>query len=73
MTKLVISCLIGIAAATLLTGCGIDVKMGGGSTTRTYPATVGQQLVDLKKAKDDGAINDQEYDTQKAKILNEKQ
>ena len=38
-----------------------------------YPPTTGQQLVDLKRAKDCGAINDGEYDTEKAKILNVKQ
>lgn len=31
--------------------------------------TIGQQLLDLKKARDAGAINDQEYETEKAKIL----
>jgi len=35
-------------------------------------ATVGQQLVDLQKAKDTGAITDAEYQAQKTKILNEK-
>jgi len=30
---------------------------------------VGQQLIDLKKAKDAGAITDEEYQAQKAKLL----
>ena len=35
--------------------------------------TVGQQLLDLKKALDAGAITEQEYETEKAKILSTKQ
>lgn len=31
--------------------------------------TIGQQLMDLKKAKDSGAITDAEYQAEKAKIL----
>jgi hypothetical protein len=31
--------------------------------------TVGQQLIDLKKAKDTGAISDAEYEAEKAKLL----
>ena len=31
--------------------------------------SVGQQLIDLKKAKDAGAITDEEYQAQKAKVL----
>jgi hypothetical protein len=31
--------------------------------------TIGQQLIDLKKAKDAGAITDAEYETEKAKLL----
>jgi hypothetical protein len=73
MKKTTIPILICLGAIAFLTGCGVDVKLGGGTTSKTYPATVGQQLVDLKKAKDAGALNDQEYDTQKAKILSEKQ
>lgn len=32
-------------------------------------ATLGQQLIDLQKAKDTGAITDAEYQAQKAKLL----
>jgi hypothetical protein len=35
--------------------------------------SIGQQLLDLKKARDAGAINEQEYEAEKAKILNAKQ
>ena len=52
----------------LLTGC-IGVQLGGGTTNRTQPPTVGQQLIDLQKAKDAGIITDAEYQAQKAKLL----
>jgi hypothetical protein len=71
MKKIIISSLIGLAATSVLPGCSIE--LGTGSTTKVYPATVGEQLVDLKRAKDNGAINDAEYDTERAKLLNSRQ
>jgi len=68
MKKLFVPILIGLSTAMLLTGC-IGVQLGGGSTTRTQAPTVGQQLIDLQKAKDAGIITDAEYQTQKAKVL----
>ena len=53
---------------TLLTGC-IGASLGGGSTTHTQAPTVGQQLIDLQKAKDAGIITDAEYQAQKARLL----
>ena len=55
----------------LLAGC-IGLSIGSGTTSKPGTATVGQQLVDLQKAKDSGAITDAEYQTQKARILKEK-
>lgn len=37
---------------------------------QTVNPTIGQQLIDLKKAKDSGAITDAEYEAEKAKLLN---
>jgi hypothetical protein len=34
--------------------------------------TIGQQLIDLKKAKDSSAITEEEYEAEKAKLLNGK-
>ena len=59
-----------ISVTTLLTGCAWEV--GGGPQHVTKPPTVGQQLIDLQKAKDAGAITDAEYQTQKAKVLGNK-
>jgi outer membrane biogenesis lipoprotein LolB len=54
-------------ATTLLAGCAWQV--GGGPKNSTIQPTVGQQLIDLQKAKDAGVITDLEYQAQKAKFL----
>jgi len=68
MKKLLVPMMIGLSALTLLSGC-LDLKLGGGTTTRPQTATLGQQLLDLQHAKDAGAITDAEYQAQKAKLL----
>lgn len=47
---------------------------GGGAESKTdiKTTTLGQELSDLKKALDDGAINQKDYDRQKKKILSRK-
>jgi hypothetical protein len=70
MKKIIISSFAALAVLALITGCSLE--LGTGSTTRIENATVGQQLIDLKKAKDIGALSDAEYDQEKAKILNRK-
>lgn len=59
--------ILALAAATLLTGC-IGLTFGGGERKSVSP-TVGQQLIDLKAAKDSGAISDSEFEAQKTKLL----
>ena len=54
-------------ATAILTGCvaaigNRDEGMGKG-------ATVGQQLIDLQKAKDSGALSETEYQEQRARVL----
>jgi len=39
---------------------------------QTVAPTLGQQLIDLKKALDTGAITEAEYEAEKAKLLNQK-
>jgi hypothetical protein len=68
MKKLIAPVMVSLSAMTLLTGCIIGDRS---NTTRVMP-TVGQQLTDLQKAKDAGAITDEQYQAQKAKILDEK-
>jgi hypothetical protein len=50
----------------VLTSCG-----GGGADAKLSATTVsqGQELMDLQKARDSGAITEQEYEVQKSKIL----
>jgi len=66
MKKLLKPAAIALSAMLLISGC---VALGGGSKTENHNPTIGQQLIDLQKAKDVGAINDVEYQTQKAKLL----
>ena len=68
MKKLLLPILIGSLAMTLLTGC-LDLHLGGGTSNHTQGPTIGQQLMDLQKAKDAGIITDAEFQAQKAKVL----
>lgn len=71
MKKLFVPVLVCGSAMTLLTGC-LNLELGGGSTTKSQTPTLGQQLTDLQKAKDSGAITEAEYQQQKAKLLENK-
>ena len=66
-----LSLAVAIATTSLLAGCG-----GGGaeSSTAIHNTTVskGQALIDLKNARDSGAISEAEYQRERQKILNEK-
>jgi hypothetical protein len=68
MKKLFITASIALAAMSLLTGC-LNLQLGGGSKSEAQTPTVGQQLIDLQRAKDTGAISAEEYQAQKAKLL----
>lgn len=70
MKKILIPTLASLLAASCLTGC--ETHLGGGTSNRIEQPTLGQQLIDLQRAKDAGAINDAEYQTQKARLLNGK-
>ncbi len=71
MKRLFVLALIGLSAGTLLSGC-LNLQLGGGTTSKPISPTIGQQLVDLQKAKDSGAISDAEYEAEKAKLLRSK-
>ena len=62
-----------LTAMLLLTGC-LGLQLGGGSKSESQyqNPTVGQQLIDLQRAKDAGAISAEEYQAQKAKLLGNK-
>jgi hypothetical protein len=70
MKKLIVSTVAALSFAVLLNGC---IAIGTGPKSQHTNATLGQQLVDLKSAKDTGAITEAEYEAQKAKLLGDKQ
>ncbi len=47
----------------------VDKKAASADAPAVANPTVGQQLLDLQKAKDSGIITDAEYQTQKTKVL----
>ncbi len=69
MKKLVMLVCLGLASACLWSGCVAAIGNRDGSRSN---ATLGQQLIDLQKAKEAGAISDAEYEAQRAKLLGNK-
>ena len=62
-------CAAALASLLLLNGC-LALQIGGGDKKQDGARpTVGQQLIDLQKAKDSGAISEADYQAQKAKVL----
>lgn len=61
MKKHIILTSVALFAMIFLSGCVVAIGDIGD--------TVGQQLIDLQKAKDAGAITNAEFQTQKAKLL----
>ena len=59
---------LGIVLLTHAAGC---IFIASDETKQPPRATVGRQLVDLKSARDAGAIDDQEYQRTKAKLLSD--
>lgn len=57
-----------IVLTLVSTGC---IVIAGGSKRESVPPTVGQQLVDLKAARDCGAISQEEFEQSKIKLLKE--
>lgn len=53
-----------LAVTTLVAGCG-----GNEVLQPTVSVSVGQQLIDLKKARDSGALNERDYERQKKQLI----
>jgi hypothetical protein len=66
MKKLIIPIAMALVTLFVTSGC---VAAIGNRDGQKGNITLGQQLVDLKKAHECGAISDAEYETQKAKLL----
>ena len=61
---------LGLAAlTTILSGCVVAV---GNDGTKPGRPTLGQELTDLKKARDSGSITAEEYETQRHKLMEER-
>ncbi len=65
MKKLIIPVAVALSSILFLSGCIVVGNKGG----LCGNGTLGQQLIDLQKAKEAGAITDAEYQAQKAKLL----
>jgi hypothetical protein len=70
MKKLIGPASVALSALLFLSGC--VAAIGNRGTDRNSNATLGQQLIDLQKAKESGAITEAEYEAQKAKLLGNK-
>ncbi len=63
-----VAALLLLSTLLLLNGC---IAIGNRDAQRPN-ATLGQQLIDLQKARDTGAISETEYQIQKARLLDRK-
>lgn len=70
MKKKIISTSFALAALIGLNGC--VAAIGNRDAQHPGSVTLGQQLIDLQKAKEAGAITETEYQTHKARLLQEK-
>lgn len=64
MTKIVRWAAMVLLVPIVVAGCSV----GGGTSNETFEPTLGQQLIDLKRALDTGAISRPEYDELKAQL-----
>jgi len=66
MKKIIASAVLALSLMLFLSGC---VAAIGNRGTDRGGNTLGQQLIDLQKAKETGAITEAEFQTQKAMLL----
>lgn len=66
MKRFVAGMSLAVATMVLLNGCVVAL---GNKDLGKPKATLGEELVDLKRAKETGAITEAEYEVQKAKLL----
>ena len=64
--KAIRNCIFGIIfISIILFGCGVKL---GSDTQQSVEPTLGRELIELKEAKDSGAISEQEYLELKEKL-----
>lgn len=61
--------ILSLASLLCLSGC---IAAIGNDSPPPSSATLGQQLIDLQKARDAGVITDAEYQAQRARFLDKK-
>lgn len=61
-----------LLAGLLLPGCIAAIGNRDNQPAGRTNATLGQQLIDLQKARDTGAMTQAEYDMERARLLNQK-
>ena len=66
MKKMIVPGALALSAMLCLSGC---VAAIGNRDAHHGNGTLGQQLIDLQKAKEAGAISEAEYQNQKARLL----
>lgn len=71
MRKLFIACAGALCVMVLTSGC-LSISIGGGNSSEVEAPTTSEQLHDLKKARDSGAITEEQYQTQRTKLLQSK-
>ena len=64
---------LAVIAAVAVSAAGCVWSLGGGDTKKVVQPSQGTQLSDLKKARDEGAITEEEYQAMKRKILEQPQ
>jgi hypothetical protein len=68
--KLLVRSFVVILAGSILAGLtGCVFSLGGSKEVTSSHATRGQELIDLKKARDQGAITPEEYEAKRRQIL----
>ena len=72
--KILIMSLLIVSGAGFAGCCGSPGEGGKGGTAEVHVKkhTTGQELIDLQKAHESGAIDDKEYEKQKEAILDRK-
>jgi hypothetical protein len=58
-------------SVALLLGCGCFFNVGGGKYHDHNPPTLGRELLELKKARDEGSLSDQNYELMRKCVIEE--
>ena len=69
LRKWTVLALISGTVCCLLSGCAWSIGDGKEQTVNRMVPTRGQELIDLKKARDQGAITEDEYQAQRKRIM----